>query len=132
MAGEQGSAASAPAATKEQLAARIRELTAEVNKLKKEKESPELVQLLQTVTQINADTAQANYKSKIHFPGPEKFGGTREKLRPFLTYMRAYHEHYGIETVHDKVVTTAGFLTGDAASWFEPTLRDYFEHDKRN
>ncbi|SPO02439.1 uncharacterized protein DNG_05112 [Cephalotrichum gorgonifer] len=66
-------------------------------------------------------------KPVAKFPGPEKFDGTRGKLRPFLTHMRAYHDNYHIYKARKKIITTAGFLTGDAAVWFEPTLRSYYK-----
>ena len=63
---------------------------------------------------------------------PEKFDGTKEKVRGFLTQMRAYMLHRTISKDSDKVLCAAGFLKGDALAWFEPTMRDFLEENPNN
>lgn len=74
-----------------------------------------------------------NRATRAKIATPEKFNGDKTKLRGFLTQMRTYHRFYqsDLGSEPDKVVCTAGFLAGDALTWFEPSLRDFMEnHDQ--
>lgn len=60
---------------------------------------------------------------------PDKFDGTQNKLRGFLTQMKAYLRQQGLHLrpESEQVLTAAGYLSGNALAWFEPTLRDFLE-----
>jgi len=62
-------------------------------------------------------------KGKI--PLPEKFDGTPEKLRPFLTGMEIYFRHHEIFRVTDKILTTGANFKDAPARWFQPLADDY-------
>ena len=136
MANETASSTSIAAASKEQLAKKIKELTEQLQQARQqnaqlqEQHRPvtheDMSSLFQTVVQSTADTVAEARKPKVHFPGPEKFDGSCIKLWSFLMYMRAYHDHYGITNAATKVTSIVGFLVGDAVAWFEPTLQDYY------
>ncbi|KAI6634416.1 hypothetical protein MCOR14_006232 [Pyricularia oryzae] len=53
-------------------------------------------------------------------------------LQGFLTGTRAYlhFNEDNFDSDADKVTYAASFLKGDALAWFEPTLRDYLDHDE--
>ena len=57
---------------------------------------------------------------------PELFNGTASKLFTFLTQCRAYFAYFltSLSTDADKVHYSAGRLTGNAATWFKPTLKE--------
>lgn len=67
---------------------------------------------------------------RFKIDNPEKFDGSKGKLRGFLTQMKAYHLYYHLDLPgeSDKVLCAASFLAGDALAWFEPTMRDYLEN----
>ena len=50
----------------------------------------------------------------------------------FLTQAKAYLKYYSTSFLHDadKVMCIAGYLQGDALSWFEPTMRDYLTSEE--
>ena len=50
----------------------------------------------------------------------------------FLTQAKAYLKYYSASfpTEADKVMCIAGYLTGDALSWFEPTMRDHLASEE--
>ena len=51
----------------------------------------------------------------------------------FLTQAKAYLKSYSSSFLNesDKVMCIAGYLQGDALSWFEPTMRDYLTNEDR-
>jgi Retrotransposon gag protein/Zinc knuckle len=63
-------------------------------------------------------------------PRPEAFSGEKSNVQAFLTQARAYlyvnHERFKYNS--DQVLFVGGLLTGKAAEWWEPTLRDYVTH----
>ena len=50
----------------------------------------------------------------------------------FLTQAKAYLKYYSASFPNesDKVMCIAGYLKGDALSWFEPTMRDYLTKEE--
>jgi len=69
-------------------------------------------------------------KNKLKIEAPEKFDGKKEDLSRFLTEMSSYMEHYDARFPDEETKTryVASRLTGQAARWFEPTLKDYIDH----
>ena len=63
-------------------------------------------------------------------PAPTPFEGKQGTLRTFLTQARLYTRFQGsaLPYTSDKVLAVAAYLKGDAAAWFEPTMREYLEH----
>jgi retrotransposon gag protein/zinc knuckle protein len=84
-------------------------------------------------TQVNELNSLANTAIKGKDPGevlkpkaPRPFDGTMGTLQPFITQMRAYFMYFPTQFRNEaaKVHYAAGNLSGQAAAWFEPTLRD--------
>lgn len=67
---------------------------------------------------------------RLKMKEPEPFHGERDKIRGFLTQMRAY-QRFNIKpttTEASKVLHAASYLRGQALAWFEPRMRDYLEN----
>jgi len=103
----------------------------------------ELSAMIQQMTLENAElTAKlavaapnvTNPKEPLKVPPPTPFEGRQGTLRAFLTQARLYlrFQSSAITYTSDKVLTIAGYLRGDAAAWFEPTLREYLEKGTAN
>ncbi|KAI6265877.1 hypothetical protein MCOR34_011842, partial [Pyricularia oryzae] len=79
-------------------------------------------------------TEQANRANRNHikYPLPSPYDGTTGTLQGFLTGTRAYlhFNEDNFDSDADKVTYAASLLKGDALAWFEPTLRDYLDHDE--
>ena len=73
------------------------------------------------------------HAAKIKAPKPEPYEGGRDNVQTFLTQMSAYlHVNEALFSKEaEKVMCAGGMLRGKAAEWFEPTLRDYLENDKK-
>ncbi len=63
-------------------------------------------------------------------PRPQSYNG-EGSIRSFLTQSKAYlRDNLGtIVGENNKVMCVGGLLTGKAAEWWEPTLRDYLNHE---
>jgi hypothetical protein len=71
--------------------------------------------------------------AKIKAPKLEPYEGGRDNVQTFLTQMSAYL--YVNEALFskeaEKVMCVGGMFRGKAVEWFEPTLCDYLENDKK-
>jgi hypothetical protein len=69
-------------------------------------------------------------RASIKAPAPEAFNGERHNVQTFLTQCRAYFSvnQTSFGTWKDRVLYAGGKLTGKAADWFEPILRDHLEN----
>jgi hypothetical protein len=99
-----------------------------------------MVQVQQLLEQTNARITQLEQEnamlrghgiSKAKMEAPSKYDGGKEGLSGWLVQMRAdllyYEEHFVNEA--QKVGYAASRLEGKALRWFEPTLKDYLEHE---
>ena len=79
--------------------------------------------------QIAALTTKA--AAKAVKPTPPLYDGSKGTLCRFMTQLYTYHLFYAykLPTDLDKVLHAASCLKGDALDWFEPTLRNYLEHN---
>ncbi|RYP68466.1 hypothetical protein DL770_008438 [Monosporascus sp. CRB-9-2] len=62
--------------------------------------------------------------AKIKAKKPEPYDG-KGNVQIFLTQARAYFRFLGLEDPLDQILAMAACLTGDAADWFEPIMRNY-------
>ena len=80
---------------------------------------------------VNGDAISG---TKIKIPPPDKFLGERRMLSPLLTqldtYIRLNRAMFKKES--DKILFASAHLRSDALNWFEPTLRDYMENEKKD
>jgi hypothetical protein len=84
-----------------------------------------------------SDKADRTKEPKLDVAKPPVFNGGANgtTVQTFLTQARArLRYHATLDTEEEKVHYVAGFLQGDAANWFEPTLRDQLQnaHDERD
>jgi hypothetical protein len=72
--------------------------------------------------------------SKAKMEAPSKYDGGKEGVSGWLVQMRAYLLHYEERFVNEaqKVGYAASRLEGKALRWFEPTLKDYLEHEDKD
>jgi hypothetical protein len=65
----------------------------------------------------------------LKFPRPLPYDGENGDVQSFLTQVQAYlfMSEAGFKHNHERVLYAGGLLTGKAAEWWEPTLRDYLE-----
>lgn len=64
------------------------------------------------------------------FPKPDPFDGTKGDVRTFLTQAKAYlRVNTTITNPAAQILTIGNLLTGKAMEWWEPTLRDYLDHE---
>lgn len=98
--------------SKEQLYTYIQQLQGQINHLKNKTDTIE---------------KPSNKISK-----PEPFSGEKGNVQAFLTQLRSYfHVNKTIFAKEgDKTLFAGGLLTGRAAEWFEPTLRDYLSKEE--
>ncbi|KAK7433421.1 hypothetical protein Landi51_13952, partial [Colletotrichum acutatum] len=70
---------------------------------------------------------------RAKYPEPEPYDGSPDALQGFLTRTRAYLRYYETSfiTEADKVHYAASFLRKDALAWFEPSMRDHLENERR-
>ena len=110
-----------PAVNKEQLANMISELQQEVLRLREEQKGMKKDQ-----GELKA-TARPSFK----VPRPEPYRG-EGSAQAWFTQVQAYIEANAssLPTWGDRVTVAAGLLTGKAAEWFEPMLRDYTDNRK--
>ena len=75
---------------------------------------------------------QGNNHGKHKYPGPTPYDGREGNVQMFLTQAKAYLKYYSASFPNesDKVMCIAGYLKGDALSWFEPTMRDYLTKEE--
>lgn len=64
------------------------------------------------------------------FPKPEPFDGQKGSVRSFLTQAKAYlRVNTSIGGAVPQILCIGNLLTGKAFEWWEPTLRDYLDHE---
>ncbi|RYP54676.1 hypothetical protein DL768_000612 [Monosporascus sp. mg162] len=99
-----------------------------------------MAEVQQMLEQTNARIAQLEQENaalrgrdvpKAKMDAPSKYEGGKEELAGWLVQMRAYFLYYAERFVNEaqKVGYAASRLDGKALRWFEPTLKDYLEHD---
>ena len=113
-----------PPKNNDELNEMIRTLHAKIATLEEE------AKVTQKLINEQANKIEATERAKIKIEAPDKYDGKKEDLARFLTEMASYMEHYtdrfGAE--HTKTRYAASRLTGQAARWFEPTLRDHVDN----
>lgn len=103
--------------TTDEAAKRFKIILAEIDKLKKG----------QNAKQTEQGSGKSVQIGQILKPTkPELFDGTSSKLPTFLTQCRAYFTYFPTSLAESsaQVHYAAGRLTGNAAIWFEPTLKE--------
>jgi hypothetical protein len=102
-----------------------------------------MAQVQQLLEQTNARITQLEQEnamlrghgiSKAKMEAPSKYDGGKEGVSGWLVQMRAYLLHYEERFVNEaqKVGYAASRLEGKALRWFEPTLKDYLEHEDKD
>ncbi|RYP06508.1 hypothetical protein DL765_009462 [Monosporascus sp. GIB2] len=126
-----------PALTKEEILRRLDLVNQRINQL--ERDNAELTStlqatrtLLEQVQQVPGRTTVQPVSNKeagevLKPPKPEPFDGTSTKLQLFLTQYRAYFGYFPVRlaTPTARVEFAAGRLSGHAATWFEPAMREH-------
>lgn len=104
----------------------------EITKAKSEIEALKKTNQKAEPMEVDSGPSNSNKQHKIKLDKPKPFDGTKGTLQGFLTMARYYLQHYKDEfhTEADKILFMAGRLEGNALTWFEPTMRDYLEHDE--
>ena len=71
---------------------------------------------------------------KIKIPPPDKFLEEQRMLSSFLTQLDTYIHlnHIMFRKEADKVLYASSYLRSNALNWFEPTLWDYMENEKKD
>ena len=71
---------------------------------------------------------------KIKISSPDKFLGKQRMLSSFLTQLDTYIclNYIMFRKKADKVLYASSYLRSDALNWFEPTLWDYMENEKKD
>jgi hypothetical protein len=78
-----------------------------------------------------AKTSSSGNRPSLKVPKPAPFDGERGSVQAFLTQLKSYFyaNPASFEDEDDKVLCAAGLLTGRAAEWFEPILRNFLGDD---
>src|SRR5687768_17063844 len=63
--------------------------------------------------------------NKPTIPRPEPYDGIHGDVLTFITQATAYVYASRIPSEHEKILAVGGLLTGQAADFWEPYLRDY-------
>src|SRR5687768_14126329 len=95
--------------TVEQLQVRIQELEGMVQQL---------------TNQAKAKPSVSTMVVKMKPKKPEPYNG-KGNPQTFLTQARVYLRFLSLEEPADQILAVGACLTGDAADWFEPMMRDY-------
>ena len=97
-----------------------------------------LVNQLRTQVQSQGQQAPAIQQDGGRDPGeavkppqPEPFNGTSKDVVPFLTRLGTYFRWFPrrLASAEGRVMYAYSRMEGTAATWFEPIIRDYLEHD---
>jgi hypothetical protein len=62
---------------------------------------------------------------KPKMAAPEKYDGSREELRTFLTKIDLYCEFNEVPNDQDKILMASTYMKGKAANWMQPYVDDY-------
>ena len=87
-----------------------------------------------SVTSDHDQSVSLTSGTKIKISSPDKFLEEWRMLSSFLTQLDTYiHLNYTMfRKEADKVLYASSYLRSDALNWFEPTLWDYMENEKKN
>jgi Retrotransposon gag protein/Zinc knuckle len=73
---------------------------------------------------------QVRHGGTPKFPKPEPYDGQKGNVRSFLTQAKAYlRVNSAITGPAAQILCIGNLLTGKAFEWWEPTLRDYLDHE---
>ncbi|RYP41904.1 hypothetical protein DL768_010426 [Monosporascus sp. mg162] len=100
----------------QQLQAKVRRLEAELQRL---------------ANQVRVAPSIASTASQMKPKKPEPYNG-KGNPQTFLTQARIYLRFLDIDTPADQILAVVACLTGDAANWFEPIMRNYLEVGESN
>ena len=87
-----------------------------------------------SVTSDHDQSVSLTSGTKIKISSPDKFLEEWRMLSSFLTQLDTYiHLNYTMfRKEADKVLYASSYLRSDALNWFEPTLWDYMENEKKD
>ena len=87
-----------------------------------------------SVTSGHDQSVSLTSGTKIKIPSPDKFLGKQRMLSSFLTQLDTYIclNYTMFRKEADKVLYASSYLRSDALNWFEPTLWDYMENEKKD
>ena len=87
-----------------------------------------------SVTSGHDQSVSLTSEMKIKISSPDKFLRKQRILSLFLTQLDTYIHlnHIMFRKEADKVLYASSYLRSDALNWFEPTLWDYMENEKKD
>ena len=87
-----------------------------------------------SVTFSHDQSVSSTSETKIKISPSDKFLEKQRILSSFLTQLDTYIHlnHIMFRKKADKVLYTSFYLRSDALNWFEPTLWDYMENEKKD
>ena len=87
-----------------------------------------------SVTSGHDQSVSLTSGTKIKISPPDKFLEEQRMLSSFLTQLDTYIRlnYIMFRKEADKVLYASFYLRSDALNWFEPTLWDYMENEKKN
>ncbi|PNH26282.1 hypothetical protein BJF96_g10405 [Verticillium dahliae] len=83
--------------------------------------------------QLRASMQQLQGGTSMKALPPQSFDGNPRALQSFITQVRQYHKANEGQLKYwgEKVANASSYLKGDALHWFEPFIRDYSTHTKK-
>ena len=84
--------------------------------------------------ELNATLKAQAVNKVIKVSPPEKFTGRSSNLKSWITQVRVYiaFNKGSFNEPEDQVMAASLLLGGEAASWFEPKVRDFIENEHKN
>jgi hypothetical protein len=79
----------------------------------------------QLASQLMATPNERPSTKKPKMSAPEKYDGSREELRTFLTNIDLYCEFNEVPNDQDKILMASTYLKGKASNWMQPYVDDY-------
>jgi hypothetical protein len=79
----------------------------------------------QLASQLMATPNERPSTKKPKMSAPEKYDGSREELRTFLTNIDLYCEFNEVPNNQDKILMASTYLKGKASNWMQPYVDDY-------
>jgi hypothetical protein len=86
----------------------------------------------QLAGQLMATPNERKSIKKPKMAAPEKYDGSREELRTFLTNVDLYCEFNEVPTEQDKILMASTYMKGKASNWMQPYVDDYLLDVKQN
>jgi hypothetical protein len=68
-------------------------------------------------------------KKRGRIAAPKKYNGGRDGLKPFLTHIDLYCQYNNLAADTDKILAAGMHTKGKAATWIQPIIDDYLEHE---